>query len=514
MPYLAAIAVDRRQNFILGADKLREMTGASKLIADTVRHAQDLAAATAVSVIRPVSGEIWVKCDDLHQLRGYLWDLRRQLVEKDTLGVTFAVVKLGESPRESYQRLESELRMRKGNRPFEDGHPASPFFARCRIQPDQPANCWWEGDGEGDREPRRLLASTSSRKRLDARTDLWDAPINAPKLNACKKPREFRHLTGGEGDSYIALLKGDIDGLGTWQMEHNWDAPEPSVGEFSLAVEDVVKKSVFRAMERVLDDQTPSEAREFAPFLPLVMAGDDIWVLCRRRLALKLANLIGEELSQRSKDDEAIQKVTNGKALSISFGILFAKQGFPFDQQLVLADELLANAKRHRNRTQSSEAWIDYFWLESSGRQSIDEARQEGGGYYIPEDGQKLYRRLYTRPWTLAQCEAMRNAAAALAKAVPGGKLKLLETSLRMGNELTALALHRWWVHLGSTEKKGVTKALADMPEGFKVDTADLQSVKGALPIGPWGDSAKRQIPETALAELVELSEIEGEASA
>jgi hypothetical protein len=507
MSFLAAIAVDKRQHYILSADKLQEMVGASHLIAGTVRKAQSLCVPGRVQMVRPVSGEIWVRATNLSDLQCFLFQLRSELVTNDWLNVTFALIEDNGAPGDAFKALEQELQRQKANRISADGAPASPFFARCRIQPELPANHWKPGRDDS----RRMLVSRGAAHRKEAaEAEHTDHPLTAPY----RRPEQMKHMACGQENSYIALIKADVDGLGGMQMNANWERAAGAldrsvyevVKEFARAIEQNVKSAVQHAIElRVL----PHYLRGFYPVLPLVQAGDDLWLICRREFALQFAAECGARFTALCSDNPVINRVTNDQTVTLSFGVLFAKQGFPLDRQLDLADELLAGAKACRRRnTAGTAGYIDYLWLESSGYEGIHAARQEGGGYLLPGDahagGARSYR-LCTRPWTLAHTEQMLKAAEPLKK-LPTGKLHQLPRILRLGGEFTSIALHEWYSDLRKEEQEALSTALAALPEPFRLKLSNIYSENGKPPSGPWVDD--QGIFQTALLELVELTEI------
>ncbi len=531
MPYLAAIAVDRRQSFILSSDKLQEMKGASRLIEESLSRAKELAKPPEIEVVRPVSGEVWVLAQDLDRLRDYLWRLRAQLVEQLDLSVTFSVVPYNpvapHDPSDGLKtkggQLEEVLRVWKNNRLAEDGSPASPLFARCRIQPERPANYWFGHDPK-DLEPRRKLLGYGAHIRRERPSEYWkQIKQRVPSASDWKEPREMQDLKASEGDSYVAFIKADVDDLGSIQRDLDWDdlakrrncRSTDVLHGFSEAIDDAVKNAVYDTMKQ-LARPVPANKGEHFPFLPLVLAGDDVWILCRRNLALKFAVLAGKRFreSAHNEKDERLSGIPDRQNLSISFGVLFAKQGYPIDQQLAMAEQLLESAKEHRKGLpKDKQGCLDYFWLASSAREQVDEARREGGGYRYSDvqSSEEKQVKLFSAPWTLEEAEQVLDAADQIRR-LPKGKLRQLEGILRLGGPLTKLALHRWWSHLRETERTHLKAAFSDpktgspkLPARLSLKEEDFQSKDGSLPRGPWNSDGT-----TVLLDLVEIAEITG----
>src|ERR1035441_10552217 len=117
--YLALVEVDQRQRFILRADKLREMLGASRLIEKT----SEQKVGPPVRIIWPVSGVLWLTSSDLPALSAELHRIRREL-HAHGLSATFVVDEYSEDTFTSVlHSLERRMRSRKETKSGEDGTP-------------------------------------------------------------------------------------------------------------------------------------------------------------------------------------------------------------------------------------------------------------------------------------------------------------------------------------------------------------------------------------------------------
>jgi len=228
----------------------------------------------------------------------------------------------------------------------------------------------------------------------------------------------------------------------------------------------------------------------------MVLAGEDIWILCRRDLAFDLATHMMERYSELAAKHSTLQaalEVTGlqgQERLTLSCGVLFAKQGFPFEIQLEMAEELVDLAKERRRCLSSSDlqGCLDFHWLESAARERIREARSAGLAYH---DNGKVFR-LYTRPWSAQEACGYLQAAKLLI-ALPRRKLLQLERIVRYGDVLSDVAFWQWRETLRSEERERLDQA-------FELVRRNplWQQVAGA--------SNER---ETALVELIELCEIQ-----
>ena len=527
--YLASLEVDQRQRLILQADKLQEMLGASRLIEQTVEMAKALLSNHGkIELVTPVSGVLRFRCSDLQALGAFLWELRIRIVEDLHLPSTFTIVDVQTTDfKPSVDKLEEKVRNNKDAKTGETSRPASPLFAQCLIQPQLSANCWDPQIWRHSENPRRSLVSTESDQRhnLSGETfskqfkkfaqlegfanrekkDLWDA-----------LPKEFSQLATGSEDSYIAFVKADGDGMGRLLMQLDWDKLGMGNGagaclEFSQELEICLESSTKTAVDAVTKEWKYSDSKRF-PVAPLVRAGEDYWIVCRRELAFQLAIELGNAYAEMTKKNEIISKALGmveelkGERLTLSFGILFAKQGFPFEAQLHMAESLIKNAKRFRKE----HAWgslertgcLDYYWLESSAREDVIQHRD--ANLQIVDAGHRF--RLFTTPWTLPETKQFLDAAIALSKAnFPARKLNQLESILRLGSDFSKLAFQHWRQMLQPKEWEHIVNAVKILPARFQISEA-IQSGEPFLPMAPLENQC--WTPLLDLMKIVEIQEM------
>jgi len=511
MKYLASVEVDQRQRLIHSADKLREMLGGSWSIEDTVKKAgAAVAGLNGVRIILPVSGVVWFDSTDLDQLGQCLVNMRNALFGQAGIPCTFAIV--GYEPGDysaAIERLERTGRARKDSKAGESGECATPALVPCSIQPAIVANWWRTGWKDSPQQRRRALASADSEAReVLAHSALPKKMSQFNSFHTLRKqegpsviPYEFSDLRiPGGSDSYLGLIKADGDGTGKLLAKLKWPElaarlsnwrhaadrrefeelywPLPGLGGpweteqatcvFSWELNRCLMGSLKAAVDEVVNGlvavgQIPSKF----PVAPVVAAGEDFWILCRRDLAFELALRFGEVYAERARASfilgQALQAAgVADEALTLSIGILFAREGYPFEMQLELAEELLNGAKAFRRAKALKEGCIDFHWLDSTGRETIAEARQNG--YQYRDDGRDF--RLYTRPWSLTVARQRWEAAQEIGEKLPTRKWHQLDMVLRQGSALSDLAYRDWWRHLAADEKDALTQARGALKEG------------------------------------------------
>jgi len=300
-------------------------------------------------------------------------------------------------------------------------------------------------------------------------------------------------------DQFIAFLKADGDGMGNVLTHLDWNAPEwgddgkpPWLrnAEFSSQLEDLVRRALGEAIAEVVlpyggehEDQTTKTTRQEnaehlragkrvdLPILPQLQGGEDLWIVCTRKAALDLACAFAKLFQAYANGHpeypavrEAIRVAQEvacvhageprpAEVLTMSIGVAFAKAGYPVHAMVDAAESLLKSAKALRKNKiegrilSKTEGCIDWYWIESSLSESVDDSRWRGWEY---QDGNTLFR-LTTRPWSVSETEACVKAARALQK-IARRKREQLESILRRGERLSELAWESWRKTLTATE--------------------------------------------------------------
>lgn len=503
MPFLAAVEVDQRQSFIHQADTLQEVVGASKLISRTVHQARRVAAAhEGVELVWPVSGVLRLLGPNPDQLANCASELRG-LIEKDGLTATVSLIRRTGDYDEDLLTLERRIRKWKDAATTAVALPTLPYFVPCGIQPQLYAQHWVENGLNG----RRELLSWQSKLRRSLRKNREPEFYWGLRFGDREIPEDFDDLVASDSDSYLALVKADVDGLGRLLAGLKFEALKEPLGlsaeeagkEFTERLHQILLSSVqdaFNALES-------GSLNDHYPFRPLVVAGDDLLILSQRHLALELAAKIGHNYAIRAAGDEILQAafaVSNPKTseqLTLSCGVLFCKKGFPFDAAVDMAEELVRSAKDHRKGVGDGDACIDFHWLASGGREEIEESRRAGERYCF--DGREYA--LYSRPWSLSMVEAYVEAAHGLA-GFPRRKLNQLETITRLGGDLGELAYQQWWLGLAKEDRTCFRKAL----QGIQSRPGEEGEGQPFRPPPLWVGEASRQ--HTALLEMELLLQI------
>jgi hypothetical protein len=414
--WYAAVEVSRRQEFIARTDKLREMIGGSELIARTVEIAKDLCRGTKVEVIWPVSGVVRLASDDFGELASVLAKMRNKLVYESFLPVHIAVHEAapGEPTWKAFRRLEGLVKERKNGPGGDDGRPSDAYFARCGVQSDLYANKWNVREMD---VRRQLLSEASSVRRIESQDYVKRLPSQwSPDASKVGVPESLNELATGEDNAFIALVKADVDGLGSEIADRKFSGDDDA-RKFCEALNGCLSRSVTAAIVSTAGKERPASV----PVIPIVGAGEDIWLACTRAFAFPFSVLLAAEFEEATEQCAIIQK-----RLTLSVAIVFSKCTYPMDARLRLAATVLRQAKARRQEEVSrggrAEGYLDYLWLQSTTRPDFEKERP-----VIKDFNYALYRPM-TRPWPIARAKTFWEQAVQFARkgVVPSRKMHQL----------------------------------------------------------------------------------------
>ena len=465
MTWIAAIEVDQRQKFITRTEKLQEMVGGSALISKSIELAE-AAARDGISLAWPVSGVIRLVCDDGQKLARAAWSMRNTLIHDFGLPVSVALEQYEDGEFEAgWDRVETRIREIKDSRTDSDPGISNPLFALCSLQPSLHANEWRPTEKE---QSRRILNYASAKRRKIA-TLAYTGRFQDWKVEPVNIPHDQRDLIGDSEDAYVAFIKADADDVGQLLLGNNLNTPE-----VSKAFAESLDVALRKAHTKAIADVTAEYDGKF-PVIPIIAAGEDVWLLCRKDIAFKLALGLTAEFGSEAEK--------SGMSLTMSAAIIFTKQGFPIVPRLRLAEEVLRNAKRRRKEAikdgQPKQGFLDYLWVQSTDRLQLRRERP------LIDDVNEY--RVFSRPWAATSAQCMLLAADKL-RSFPRRKLKQLPDLLRRGR-LARLAYEQWLASL-TTEQSEIWSGACNLAKIEKL----WNYQNGAF--------------ETSIIELAELVEI------
>ncbi|MHB1557276.1 MAG: Cas10/Cmr2 second palm domain-containing protein [Isosphaeraceae bacterium] len=351
--------------------------------------------------------------------------------------------------------------------------------SQVRLSTELPvlAPCQWTGRGiasvnvtQGNEHPDVSLDverrhAAARRTEEDKAVDVASLLSDRTKLKELNRAQELKELVG---NGYLALIHADGNGVGSGAGKTDGERAEFFHRNRVL---------LRRALKKAIDAHCPDTGT--APFIPLMLGGDDLLLVSRAEIALPFIVTLCAGL-------DAIQQDRAGFKLTLGIGAVIAKHTIPIHRLHEVAERLASSAKRRfRGRKDDepkrsvvdwavySTAWVDdpeYLrrrdWLRGSGNELRVLSQRPvdvlGGGI---DSLQGLVRR----------AEKLKDA--------PRSQLRYLVDQLPHGRVLSELA----FAELSVEAKK-------------RFEEAGVQT--------PWRRAANNGPWLTALLDLVEITEI------
>ena len=252
----------------------------------------------------------------------------------------------------------------------------------------------------------------SGRKRaiVGTKTDLGDAQTTiAKEFYQVLKPKgnlpqqyfaiELEDLGGYEGESHIAIVHADGNGMGSKLMRVVDESESKEDDEFlhylrrfSASVTQLSKRALQETLEdlkSLLPLKSLRNPEGVFPLRPIVYGGDDLTFVCDGRLGLHLAALYLEKFKGE------IPIVDTCESVDACAGVTIVPTKFPFARAYGFADELCRLAKRQRSEGDPEGSWLDFQIIQEGATQSITALRET---QYISLTGQTLHQRPYRVP--------------------------------------------------------------------------------------------------------------------
>ncbi len=250
-------------------------------------------------------------------------------------------------------------------------------------------------------ETDQWISEPAARKRQAADQNDATNEINS----ALKEGQRFaiqpeKDLGGSEGQSYIALVHADGNGLGELlnrvidepqddaKFIHNLRAFSASVSHQSLQALLATLHHFQTKLLNLKDDLSVDTTKVF-PIRPIVFGGDDLTFVCDGRLGLYLAAYYLREFTARK-----VMVLDKPEYVDACAGVAIVPTKFPFAQAYGFADELCGLAKTYRrDKKDSRGSWLDFQIIQAGVTGSIGTLRETQ--YRCLEGGHQLDNRPY-----------------------------------------------------------------------------------------------------------------------
>jgi len=367
IPYLFSFEAKDLQTYILRGGKLKDMAGATSLIdklSDKAELAKLLTGAFGIAsgqfrILQAAAGQarIWFESQEAGQTVNDLWPVWSEAWAPGlTMVQDFRAVGGGVLLVQAMHDASNALRL---NRQFPGARmpEAGPFVQRAQ-RTGEAATARATGL---DRDEETHLDQATSRKR--AERDLIGRGVLPPIArrfgftSSSELPKEFSEIAGSERQ-YLAIIHADGNGLGRMFMEAGQAALDAKLSDqmsewlfnnLSEKVSDGTRNAVEHAMAALEGER---------PLLPLVLAGDDVTLVCRADLGLTFVHAflnafrdeMGECLQALRADaswkdlPKEVQAAIPEK-LTAGAGIVYSAFHYPFSLAYELCEDVCKLAK-------------------------------------------------------------------------------------------------------------------------------------------------------------------------
>lgn len=353
--FLYGAAVQGIQDFIFRTNKLRDIIGASELVARVCTTLfSELMGENAFAGPSPKAEMIVkaagnIKClihDEALCKKAVREFPRKVMLEAPGITISQAVVKMDDNMTfgEAVEDLEKKLRIQR-NKPAE-----SLTIGLIGIERSQSTGL---PAVEVDKEERFLDEGTVKKRAVGGNQDISLCIKSfGEKVKAENVPFELNDITG-END-WIAVIHADGNGLGRVIEKKGHDMKELSL--FSANLDDATRAAARKTFQDIKNDY---DIKRIIPLRPIVLSGDDMTIICRADMAFDYATLFLKNFE--------LETEKKGLKLTACAGIAFIKSKFPFYYGYQLAESLCEQAKRDaRLQGQESPSCLMFHKVQSA----------------------------------------------------------------------------------------------------------------------------------------------------
>lgn len=366
MPYLLAAEADKIQDFVFRSSRLREITGASQLLQHFCEKiVEELAEGEDALVHSGGAFRILFPDDDVDHVRAFgdkLADLYRLTLDSSIsvaepqlysgAGSAFAAVS------GSAQEALATAKAHKSGALISEHMPFVAFCASCGVGL---AERYDRLPGEAaDRRGRYLckICREKSRQRNNDRTTFLDDFLRQviERLDDRWNVEDFTWAEDADEvarydwqkRNYVAYMIADGNGMG--EIFSKCKTAE-QLRQLSERLPDIVQTSLAEPASKLLAqlrtriNVTDKKQQGIVPVLPLIMAGDDLFVLLSATSALDFARQFC--LAYERRLGECLEELGIDGHPTMSAAVVICKSKYPYKLAHQRAETLLKATKRH-----------------------------------------------------------------------------------------------------------------------------------------------------------------------
>lgn len=350
--WLLAAEADKIQDLIFRSAHLREVVGGSQLLNQFCRQAPELVLQALgicdAEVLVADGGGFRIHFADEPSARQFGRALAQIYHEYTGGALTVAEpqpYEVDDFARANEQAQHALLAAKACGRPV-SATPQAPYVAFCASCGAGLARDHWAVD----KNERPNYICPSCRAKVEAwqegRSDFIREMVCAivgDKADQCVWPRQAGDLAGDwEPRGYVAYLIADGNGLG--ELFGQCCEPE-QLKSLSQALSQVLRESLAEPAKDLIN-RAPKSKKNCAPILPLILGGDDVFVLLPAVYALDFAQRFCRAYEQRMTDKLQEIGVQPKTRPTMSAAVVICKSNYPHTLVHRRGEELLHETKR------------------------------------------------------------------------------------------------------------------------------------------------------------------------
>ena len=327
----------------------------------------------------------------------------RELLEKAPgLRVAVGYSEVNDSLTNAYNTALKELAHCEEALPFGDALYSLPVVRTCTTtglpasvlsREDNNQNDWISQSAASKRE--QVGTANKPGKAQDNIADEFESVLKDKQRFAI----ELDKLGGGEGQSYIAVVHADGNGMGALLNRVVSENTEDTkflhhIRAFSASVSRLSQNALEETLQHfqeLLPLEGLRQSKNIFPFRPIVYGGDDLTFVCDGRVGLHLAAYYLQAFAKGK-----IQVSGECQSIDACAGVAIVHTKFPFAQAYGFADVLCGLAKSHRLKSLNpTGSWLDFQIIQEGVTGSVTALRN---AQYRSFEGQTLHQRPYQVP--------------------------------------------------------------------------------------------------------------------
>lgn len=356
--YLLAAEADKIQDFLFRSSKLREVVGGSQLL---TRFCHEAATALIKKRSLPVKdivtadgGGFRILFDEVEQAEAFGRDLAEVYRMAVDGSLTVAEpVKYDGNFQAASQAADEKLRLAKQTRPGGEALAHFPYVAVCAscgmalAQGYKPLR---ESHSLSAKNPGNYVCYACRIKRAEREAGgdflkkfeeaVRRASSSSRELGWIDEPEELARF---DPRHYVAYLKADGNYMG--RLFGQCRSPE-QMTQLSKTLSDTIRASLAEPVAKIMEQRQDPETQGLLPALPLILGGDDVFILLPAPWALDFAGrfcrLYETEMSQ------ALEKIPlqPTQPPTLTAAVVICKSSYPYRLAHYRAEALLEEAKR------------------------------------------------------------------------------------------------------------------------------------------------------------------------